>query len=534
MIFLCLAAFIFSQSPIFRNILKRTHTISDKLVMILFFSGVAIIGTYSGVEVNLGALANTRPVGAIVAGYFGGPLVGTIVGAIAGAHRYSMGGFTALACGLATVAEGLTGGLVRKLARNSEYSVTTAFFAGFAAEVVQFSLVLLIAKPFQQALALEQAIALPMILINSAGVAIFVMIINNARETIKRIGAVQSQKVLNIARRTIPFMRQELTTASARHICEIVCEISTVNGAFLGDRNGLMAYNGHPIDEGRLRQELASYYASPGYRSLSYEDNYHPYYFYCIPLTVENSGFQGVIGLRLRYPKDLDDAFMEFSRELGELLSSQIELYRIQKLEQAVSCAELKALRAQVHPHFLFNTLNTISSFCRTNPEKARNVLLELSHFLRSSLKREEDSAPLREELNLIQSYFSIEKARFGDRLNLTVEVPDHLMDWVIPVFILQPLIENAVQHGISQAPEGGSITLRIVDVEDSIQIEISDTGPGMTTARYAEVTTSWPGIGLRNVNERLRILYGDRHTLTITSTVESGTCIRFSLPKEA
>ena len=166
-----LTAYIFSHSNTFKNLIKDSINLKDKIIMIMFFSILSILGTYIGVDIQPHAIANTRPIGAIVAGMMGGPIVGIIVGTIAGIHRYTLGGFTAAACSVATIIEGLTGGLIRLYLKDKNFSIKTAFIGGFIAETFQMLLILLIAKPFYQSLALEKVIALPMILVNSLGIA---------------------------------------------------------------------------------------------------------------------------------------------------------------------------------------------------------------------------------------------------------------------------------------------------------------------------------------------------------------------------
>ena len=181
MAFIALTAYIYSQSQTFRNLIKNSIGFKDKIIMIMFFSVISILGTYIGVDIEPHALANTRPIGAIVAGMIGGPIVGIIVGAIAGTHRYMLGGFTALACGIATVIEGLTGGLIKVYLKDKNFSIRMAFIGGLIAEIFQMLIILIIAKPLNHSIALEKAIAFPMIIVNSLGVVIFMDIIKRIK-----------------------------------------------------------------------------------------------------------------------------------------------------------------------------------------------------------------------------------------------------------------------------------------------------------------------------------------------------------------
>lgn len=546
---IALAAYVFSQMNMFKRLIKYEVSIMDKLVMVAFFSILSIIGTYIGISVEPGeivkvatqpgivspnaAIANIRPIGAIVAGYVGGPLVGMIVGVIAGTHRYFLGGFTALACSVSTIFEGLIGGLARKLCKNDLFSLWVGFAAGIVAESVQMILILLLSKPYNSALVLEKYIAFPMIIVNSVGVAIFINIIKNTKEAYNRAGAVQSQKALSIAKETIHYIRKGLNKQTAQNVADIIYRIGDVRGVFIGDRTQFLTYFGDSINIETLKERLVLYYKNPSFETISIKNNKKDIYFYCVPLLVGESEFEGVLGLKVKHKMDIDYYFMEFTKGIGELLSTQIELYKLNKIAHEASTAELRLLRAQIHPHFLFNALNTIASFCRTNPLKARELITDLANYFRKTLKKDGDFVPLYEEVELIKSYLSIEKARYGERLKLYMDISDKLMSVKVPAFILQPLIENSIKHGISPKPVGGSIFIKAIDIGERIKFVIEDTGVGMTKERYEEVVNKWPGIGLKNINDRLKFLYGDKFQFNIESAIEEGTKIYFIIPKE-
>ena len=530
---IALAAYIFSQSVLFKRILKYEVKVFDKLIMVVFFSLLSILGTYMGINVEPGAIANIRPIGAIAAGYLGGPVIGMLVGLIAGTQRYFMGGFTALSCGLSTIFEGLIGGLAKKVSKDGTFSAGIGFVSGIIAEVAQMIIILLISRPYSKALELERIIAYPMIIVNSIGVAAFINIINNCRQEYTRAQAVQSQRVLDIIKRITPHIRKGLDIYTASNITEIIYEIGEISGVFIGDRNQLLAYHGDDIQLEILEMKLKDYYIKPFSGTISFKSNSRDTFFYCVPLLTGKNEFEGVLGFKAKHKTEIDEYFMEFSRGIGELLSNQIELYKLNIVAHEASTAELKALRAQVHPHFLFNALNTIASFCRTNPLKARELILDLANYFRKTLKKEADFVPLSEEIELIQSYLAIEKARYSDRLKVFIDIPSDLVNMKVPPFVIQPLIENSIKHGISPKPKGGSIYIRCVSLNDKIMIEVMDTGVGMTEERCSEVKSQWPGIGLRNVNERLKLMYGDACHLNIESSKGKGTTINFVIPKE-
>lgn len=532
MALIALAAYIYNQSHIFKNLIKDELGITDKLGMIVFFSIVAIIGTYTGVSLEPYAIANTRPIGAIVAGYVGGPVVGVIVGLISGTHRYFIGGFTAQACGIAAVVEGMTGALARKYSKDGSFSVKSGFIGAVIAECIQMLILLIFARPLEDAVNLVRIIALPMILINSFGVVIFINIIQNARNEYNILSAMQSQKALNIAKRTIGHMRKGLDKDTAKNVAEIIYEMSNNSGVFIGGKKELLTYCGQKIDEEMLCKNLQAYYESPDYAIIKFISNNKKVCFICAPFFTSTNSFEGVIGLRVKSEKNINSYFWEFAKSLSELLSTQIELHKLNKLAQEAHTAEFRALRAQIEPHFLFNALNTISSFCRTNPIRARELIIDLSNYFRQTLKRQEDFLSLKDELDFLQSYLSIEKARFGDRLKFLVDIPENMMRMKVPAFILQPIIENSIKHGILPKPSGGSVILKASCFQDEMLLTIEDTGVGMKKDRLEEVVNKWPGIGLKNVNERLKLLYGEQYNLNITTSFNEGTKVSFLIPR--
>src|SRR5271157_2714795 len=204
---------------------------------------------------------------------------------------------------------------------------------------------------------------------------------------------------------------------------------------------------------------------------------------------------------------------------------------KLAEQEKALMQARVDALISQINPHFLFNTLNTISSLIRFDPDTARTVLLKLSNILRRRLKTQVHFAPLQQELDFIDDYLDIEVVRFGrDKLQIRKEIDPETLDMVVPSMILQPLVENALRHGIAPKIEGGVITLRAQRGKGQLIIEVIDDGVGISEQRQTEVYDS--GIGISNVRERLKVVYGQDFSLKIDSRPGKGTSIRFEIPE--
>jgi two-component system LytT family sensor kinase len=193
--------------------------------------------------------------------------------------------------------------------------------------------------------------------------------------------------------------------------------------------------------------------------------------------------------------------------------------------------ARMEALQSQINPHFLFNTLNSISSLVRADPDSARQMIVKLGSILRRLLRKGDSFVPLREEFEFLDDYLDIEVARFGrDKLKVVKELEPNSLDHMVPSMILQPLVENAVKHGFASRVEGGSIYLRSRCAEHRLVIEVEDNGVGMPV-EGASASSAGTGIGMVNVTERLQVVYGDAAEIGIESQPNRGTLIRLVLP---
>src|SRR5271167_88335 len=210
--------------------------------------------------------------------------------------------------------------------------------------------------------------------------------------------------------------------------------------------------------------------------------------------------------------------------------NTRIEM-NLEQNQQLLLKARMDALTSQINPHFLFNTLNTVSSLIRFDPDMARGVVLKLSNILRRLLRKHETFVPLREELEFIDDYLDIEVIRFGrDKLQIFKEIDAETLETFVPSMLLQPMVENSIKHGLAPRLEGGQIRLRTRNLDGRLLIEIEDNGVGISPERLAEVYGG--GIGISNVHERLRLLYGDQFKMDIRSQEGQGTQIHIEIPE--
>jgi two-component system, LytTR family, sensor kinase len=536
-------AYLFSKSPLLRPLANYSVRLPHKILIYVIFSSFCILGTYVGLDID-DAIANTRAVGAVLGGLLGGPLVGFLVGLTGGLHRYTLGGFTDLACAISTTCEGLLGGLVHwRLMRTNRvdalFKPRVAFFTTLYAEILQMIIILLVANPFEHALQLVRTIATPMILANSCGAALFISMIRDQQQMYEKFSRVFSAKALTIANRTVGIMTQGFTRDASQKIAHIVQEETGVGAVAITDTDKILAFigtgeehhkPGTPITSAITLQAIAQN------KVLFADGNRQPYRCSISPscqlgsvLVIPLQGDKGVIGtIKLYEPKKR--LFLKINHTLGEgianLLSQQLLSGQLEQQQRLLVQSELKLIQAQINPHFLFNTLNTISAITRRDPERARQLLLHLSRFFRKNLKRQDDLATLQEEQAHCQSYLEIEQARFGERLTVVNEIPPHLGALTLPSFTLQPLIENAIKHGICSLLEQGRIRLFAEESQDRVTLCVEDNAGAWQAGDAGD------GLGMSIVDKRLKSTFGDAFGIQVQCEPERWTRVSFTLPK--
>ncbi len=215
-----------------------------------------------------------------------------------------------------------------------------------------------------------------------------------------------------------------------------------------------------------------------------------------------------------------------------KIWNSNLNEKRLEQQQLRLNEARLAALSSQINPHFLFNTLNSVASLIRLNPDQARQVVYKLSKILRRLLRQQDNFITLGEELGFIEDYLSIEMVRFGDKLRFVKEVEPDTLDLLVPSMLLQPLVENSIRHGLASKVDGGTIRVRGRRLGSQLQIVVEDDGVGIPEARLARMFEQG-GIGVNNVNERLKVLYGDSYRMWIDSRPGEGTSTGIEIPEQ-
>lgn len=556
-------AFIVSRLRFFRTMLSLDKLTSVQQVQaVLVFGVLGIIGTYTGLTVHPDslalnkwmlevsqeeAIANSRVVGIVMAGLFGGWKIGLGAGLVAGLHRFTLGGFTGLACGLATILAGILAGVFRKTGGQIRFS--KALFLGAVAESLQMLIILLLARPFEQALSLVGYIGLPMIVANGIGCALFLLIIRSVVNEEQKAAAQQAQTSLRIARQTLGYMRQGMKLESAEAVCRILFSEVKASAIAMTDQHVILAHIGigddHHVAGRPLQTEVTRHVIEQGEMLIVDNEEIHcqkqgcPLGAAVIGPLKQGGQTVGTLKFYFRSKKEITHVTTELMSGLTMLLSYQLEAAQLAEAKELAREAEIKTLQAQIHPHFLFNTMNTILSLTRIDVDKARKLLRSLSDYIRKNLTAATaEQSTLLEELQHLRSYLNIEEIRFEDKLTVHYDVKESALQAMVPPLTLQPLVENCIRHGFRNRTAQCVIHIEITDDPvTGVSVLIRDNGEGMREERLSQLGTqkiessTGTGLAVYNVSRRLTLMYGSGASLEIKSSEQAGTEVKFLIP---
>ena len=344
-------------------------------------------------------------------------------------------------------------------------------------------------------------------------------------------------RTLHTASLAAPALRSGLNEESAERSVRHLRVLLGTRGVCLADDDGVLAHDGigdHHLDA--LADVIALAMGGEGQQVAR---------LYCpsercpvtaaivTPLIVEEQP----VGTLIALSEGTSAALLRACDEVATWVSGQLDLAQLDASRHRLMQAEVRALRAQISPHFIYNSLGAIASFVRTDPERARELLLEFADFTRYSFRQHGEFTTLAEELRSIERYLLLEQARFGDRLKVTLQIAPEVLGVQIPFLCLQPLVENAVQHGLQPKPDGGHIQITARDVGHECEVTIEDDGAGADPAQIERVLageSTSGSVGLGNVDERLRQTFGDNFGLVVETATEAGMKVIVRVPKFA
>ncbi|QIQ01405.1 sensor histidine kinase [Streptomyces liangshanensis] len=343
-------------------------------------------------------------------------------------------------------------------------------------------------------------------------------------------------ETLHTASLASPPLRAGLTEESARKAAKRLRSLLGTDALCLTDRDRVLVWDGLGEHHGAHVMEQVEGVLGGG-RGTAFavrcDDLDCPLrWAVAAPLTVDHR----VLGVLVACAPRESAVLARAAGEVARWVSVQLELAELDRSRTRLIEAEIRALRAQISPHFIFNSLAAIASFVRTDPARARELLLEFADFTRYSFRRHGDFTTLADELHSIDQYLALVRARFGERLSVTLQVAPEVLPVAMPFLCLQPLVENAVKHGLEGAVTTSRITISALDAGSEAEVVIEDDGVGMEPDRLRQILRgeggASTGIGLLNVDERLRQVYGDAYGLVIETGVGAGMRITVRIPK--
>jgi two-component system LytT family sensor kinase len=347
------------------------------------------------------------------------------------------------------------------------------------------------------------------------------------------------QSAVHATMSLLPHLRRGLTADSAPRAGPALRMLTGAGAVALADTERLLAFDGVGSDHHHAGDALAGLAGDVRDDRVRVEPRLHCAQPGCplrsaivAPLVVRERRAGTLVALYDR-PGRLR---LEETRVVGEaaaLVSAMLELSEMEAQGERLARAELRALRAQISPHFIYNALAAVASFIHSRPEEARELLTEFAEFIRYAFARQRAYVTVADELRYVEKYLRLEQARFGERLRVRVQVDPEVLQAVLPVLSLQPLVENAVRHGVERQPEGGLVAIEGIDLGNDVALRVSDDGAGIDPERArAALSGEGPGIGLGNVHGRLLSTFGEGYGLEIEPPDGRGATVVMTLPK--
>ena len=522
------------------NIIIKSNakTKKDIIALSFFFSLLSISGTYIGLNFN-GAILNTRNVGVIAGGILGGPYVAIITGLVAGIHRafVNLGRETAIPCAIATITGGFLTAYVHRFIKSKD-KIFFGFFLACVVENLSMGLILIILKDKILAQNIVANFYVPMVFMNSIGSSVLILLVEDIIQKSELIAGRQAKLALEIANKTLPHFRE---TENLSEVCKIIAEDLGAKATVITNKKEIIAgfsFDKDEIKKADIKSNNTRKVLKTGEAMLVIKEDdeiiedfldISPHIKSCIILPLkEKNDISGTLKIFFDTAEKITDKNRYLMIGLSHLISTQMEISKVENLISLLKYSELKALQSQINPHFLFNVLNTMTSLIRTNPEKAREVTIDLSNYLRYNLDNNVKSVELIKELNQVDTYIKIEKVRFGDKLNILYDVDESLYNFQIPSLIIQPLVENSIKHGILKKRDNGCVKIIIKKIGKDIEVIIEDDGIGIEQTIIDNLDKQIKeNIGLKNVHQRLKLLYGEGLNI---KKLEQGTRIKFKI----
>lgn len=532
---LLLAATILGEfRPIQRLLRPYNVTLKGQVLLALLFGAMAVFSTLFGFETH-DAIINTRVISVTAAGLLGGPIAGIGAGLIGGIHRYlyNPASFTAFGCCVGTVCFGVLGSLAHKYCGGLLRRRSFLVYITVAGELLQAGWLFLLARPFSAVAELESIILFPKIVINSIGMIFFFSVFLQIRRGQTDDLIEHQSAALYIADRCLPYLRQGLSNRdNLQTAADIIRQHSAGYVVILTDREQVLATSGLQLKAPSLPEPIRQCMEQDTTQVLRTDQKLFGREGSISAPLKANGKVIGALALVVdQGGLRIAQADVRFTENLAHFFSTILELNTLNYQIQLRRKAEFRAFQSQINPHFFCNALNTISALCRTDPDKARNLLVVLANYYRQTLSINEEFVTLEDELNNVRNYLTIAQARFVDAIHFTLENCTDGAGCRLPPLIIQPLVENAVRHG-GVAVDNRIVTLTLTADKGQLTVTVTDQGHGFPEDVLHDLNdpNNRRYTGLFNVSKRLVSIYGPESRLQVDSTPE-GSTVFFSIP---
>lgn len=531
--------FFLIRLRLFRELLhKSAHTPKELLAVTAIFSMFALFSTWSGVPVE-GSLVNVRIIAVMSGGILFGPWVGIITGVIAGLHRYliDIGGITAIPCFITSIVAGVISGFISRRVPKAQHW-RAGILGGMLCETLTMILVVVWAPTTALGMDIVSKIGVPMIL-GTVSIGFIVLLVRSVEGEKEASAARQAKLALDIANKTLPLFRH-VNSESLRQVCDIIRRDINADAVAITNTEKVQAYVGVGEHNYQDNSDALSPTTQQALRHgkiiIKNNDEAHRtpeiHSMLVIPLW-EKGVVTGTLKIYYCHAHQITSSLQEMAIGLSQIISTQLEVSRAEQLREMANKAELRALQSKINPHFLFNALNAISSSIRLNPDTARQLIFNLSRYLRYNIELNDDEQiDIKKELYQIKDYIAIEQARFGDKLTVIYDIDDEV-NCRVASLLIQPLVENAIVHGIQPCRGKGVVTISIAQSGSRVRIAVRDTGHGIDPHIIEQLDTNEMPvnkIGLVNVHHRVKLLYGEGLHIR---RLEPGTEIAFYVPNQ-
>ncbi|MEN1969438.1 LytS/YhcK type 5TM receptor domain-containing protein [Lentibacillus sp. N15] len=561
---LLVIAFVMTRTPGFKTLLYREFSWKMAIVHASVFGAFGIASTITGFVLDGTTvihdfvfhvsgdqlIVSSSLVAVVIAGLLGGPVVGFGAGLIAGGHLMLLGGIGGLSNGIVNPLTGLLAGWTARFFSDERViSPWKALFIGVFPPVLQMQMLLILHTQSEEIVGIVDMVGLPLVLSNSVAIAIFTAMIAVVLREQENEAAKATKQAFSIAEEALPFIKKEDTTQMAEGLAKLLYDRLDIAAVAITDQRQVLAHVGighdHHHHGDLITGELARQAILQKQMKIAESHRQIPCHHpkcqlesaIIIPIINANEVTQ-LIYFYFRKAQHIRPVERMLAAGLGEYLCNQLKMLAADQLKEHMKDAELRNLQAQINPHFLFNTLHLIAASFRKEPEHARHITVQLAQFMRFNLKLVATPlVTLEKECEHVKAYLAIIQARFMNRLQVSFTHEPDLLDVPIPPATIQPLVENCIQHGLSNMVHRARIDVSIIAKDRQIQISVRDNGCGFKKEILQKVTkkpltqNANHGTGLYNVNQRLIRLLGEDAQLSVRNLPEKGSEVVFMIP---